>query len=67
MPIAAGLKNNLRPGISVEDLRSGELFPYGDADDVSAELLGAFLDDILGAKAKPFDGLADEGTIHDEL
>ena len=67
MPIAAGLKNNLRPGISVEDLRSGELFPYGDAENVSAEILGAFLDDILGAKAKPFDGLADEGTIHDEL
>ncbi len=67
MPFSAGLKNNLRPGISVEDLRSGELFPYGDAEDVSAELLGAFLDNIIGTKAKPFDGLGDEGTAHDEL
>ena len=69
MPTTAGLPAGVASGISIENLRTGELFPYARGEEISAVALEAFLSDVVIGAITPWDGLvqSDNGVLHDEL
>ena len=63
MPSLAGL--HAGGGISVENLRTGELFPY--LDDISATELEGFIIGLIKGAVALWDGLRPSDVSHDEL
>lgn len=57
--------------LSVHNPRNGDIFPYVGGKDISADVIEAFLVDIINGKVKPWPGqLAGErspGVKHEEL
>ncbi|KAK3372677.1 hypothetical protein B0H63DRAFT_503719 [Podospora didyma] len=69
MPEMAGLPAGMVTGISIENLRTGQVFPHAVKEDgISAVALEAFLGDVVNGAAKAWDGhRSGDGPVHNEL
>ncbi|KAK3373656.1 hypothetical protein B0T24DRAFT_271233 [Lasiosphaeria ovina] len=67
MPALAGLPDGVLPGVSVENLATGQLFPYPRGRELSAAALETFLGDVVGGAVEPWDGSRYGEVLHDEL
>ncbi|KAH8897902.1 hypothetical protein GQ53DRAFT_778127 [Thozetella sp. PMI_491] len=67
MPAAAGLQEGTKVGLSIENMRTGGIFPYTGKAEISATVLEEFLSDIIGGFVKPWDGSRIERPARDEL
>ncbi|KAK0728323.1 hypothetical protein B0T26DRAFT_167163 [Lasiosphaeria miniovina] len=67
MPALAGLSGGVLPGVSVENLGTGQLFPYPRGRELSAAALEKFLGEVVGGAVEPWDGSRPGEVVHDEL
>lgn len=66
MPTLAGLPAGVVSGVSIEDLRMGQVFLYVGREKISAGELERFLADVANGVVTPWEGRQD-GPGHDEL
>lgn len=62
--MARGLGIRATGGLAVQNVHSGQIFPF-KGDTTSSSEIGQFIVAISEGKAQPWDGAVDEG--HDEL